>query len=120
MRYLEMEENLLNAVPELRPKIVLIKEQLGDIKVPTYVLYEEALNVYLHQLLIENSNIKKIKDIFYFYEKMAMCEDEEVRNLLQAALLEYLWTSRDIRDTAVLYMLPTTRMLLKEVEENFY
>lgn len=44
MNYSEMEEELLNVIPELKSSIDLIRKRWVDRKVPTYILYEETLN----------------------------------------------------------------------------
>lgn len=119
MNYSEMEEELLNVIPELKSSIDLIRKRWGDRKVPTYILYEETLNTYLHQLLVVNLEVEKIRNIFSFYERMAICKDEKVQNLLEVALLEYLWTNKDIRETAIPYMQPNTKKVLKDVTKNF-
>lgn len=119
MNFFEMEGELLYVVPELKSSVDLTKNEWGDEKIPIYVLYEEILNVYLHQLLVENSEIEKIKNIFSFYERMAVCKDEEVQNLLEVALLEYLWTNKDIREIAISYMHSNTKKILEDVMKNF-
>ena len=53
----------------------------------------------------------KIEKVFSFLEDMAVSEDQEVRNLLQVTVLEYLRSWYLLQNKSEKFMLPETRKI---------
>lgn len=88
---------LKSRFPELQGRIDVVKASWGEEPIPPHCLFGDVFDAYLVSLLKENTETEEIRKIFDFYEELAEFGDEEVRNLLQVTLLEYLW------DDAVVY-----------------
>jgi len=102
---------LISEFPELSS---LAEEQFnlwGGAGIPSHCFYGNILNSYVADILRENNNRKQIEKIFKFYEKMASSDDEDIRNLLQVTLLEYLWDEETVFKNAIGYMLTETRAI---------
>lgn len=82
---------LYSKLPELKEVILSESEYLGC-NLP-HSLYGNVLNPVVVSLIKKNEykNNKLLKKIFDLYEQMAKYGDEDVKNLLQVTLLEYLW-----------------------------
>lgn len=61
-----------------------------------------------------------VKKIFDFYEQLAEYGDDEVKNLLQVTLLEYLWADHTVYTRAVEMMGKYTRSIDKEIEKYLH
>ena len=61
-----------------------------------------------------------VKKIFDFYERLAEYGDDEVKNLLQSTLLEYLWDDYTVYTRAVEMMGGHTKAINKEIEKYLY
>lgn len=61
-----------------------------------------------------------VKKIFDFYEQLAEYGDDEVKNLLQVTLLEYLWDDLTVYTRAVKMMGRYTLSINKEIEKYLY
>ena len=90
MKFEELNGLLGERFPFLESSIQEVVEFYEGDSVGEHVLYGDVLNRYVTELLRENKEKDTIKQIFEFYEELAESEDEEVRNLLQVTLLEYL------------------------------
>ena len=55
--------------------------------------------------------------IFDFYEQLAEYGDDEVKNLLQVTLLEYLWDDHTVYTRAIEMMGECTKLINKEIEK---
>jgi len=84
-----------------------------------YILYGQVFNPYIKQLLLDDENLGEIEHVFDFLEKMATCEDQEVRNLLKVEILEFLWDEYETYEKALKYMQPETKKSNKEIESYF-
>jgi len=115
MNYSSINDDLVQRFPELEP---LFQEQFESWKerdIPPHCFCADALNRYVTELLREDINQQQIEKIFEFYEELASCEDEDVRNLLQVSLLEYLWDKEFVYKNALKNMLPNTRAINSEI-----
>lgn len=65
----------------------------------------------------ENSLTAKIFD---FYEELAEYGDDEVKNLLQVTLLEYLWDDYTVYTRAIEMMGECTKSINKEIEKYLH
>ncbi|MDE5741167.1 MAG: hypothetical protein K2H90_01805 [Oscillospiraceae bacterium] len=64
-----------------------------------------------------NPSVAKILD---FYEKLAEYGDNEVKNLLQVTLLEYLWDDYTVYTRTIEMMGEHTRSINKEIENYLH
>ena len=110
MRYCELNEELMLRFPEFQS---FYKEHFNfwEAPPPQHCFYGAILNKFVVNLLIENQNVVMISKVFDFYEELAQSNDEEVTNLLQVTLLEYLWDDKIVFERACQYMRPKTRQI---------
>lgn len=116
MKYEEMSEKLLIEFPKLQEEVEKLKIINNTTKLLTYEIFEGAFNLYLFEILNKNKDKKEIIKIFIFLENMAKSIDLEVQNLLQVAILEYIWGEKEIRDLAILHMGNETKKLIDQVK----
>lgn len=83
-----------------------------------YVIYGEALTAYIKELAVTN-DANQLIHVFDFLEEMANCEDEEVQNLLQVAVLEVLWDEQQLYFIARKYMYQKTADIFKRIGAYF-
>lgn len=91
---------------------------LGNADLP-HCLLGDFFNPLLTEILkspdySENSLTAKIFD---FYEQLAEYGDDEVKNLLQVTLLEYLWDDYTVYTRAIEMMGECTKSINKEIEK---
>jgi hypothetical protein len=116
MNYDNMKEILIAKFPQLKEKCTGWPEHFDYISESgPHVVYGDLLNSYVADLLRENKDIETIKKVFDFYEEMAICEDNRVRNVLQVTLLEYLWDEKTTYENALKYMGNETAKINKEI-----
>lgn len=106
---------LCDFFPEYKELICGIDSGLGE-NLP-HCLYGNFFNPLIKSLLKNSTkaNIEAAKKIFEFYEILAGSGDDEVKNLLQVTLLEYLWDDRSIYLSAVKYMGCNTKIINEEI-----
>ena len=111
---------LCSKLPELKEKIFIENEYLGQ-NLP-HSLYGNVLNPIVVALIKEDGyeNNDLLKKIFEFYEQMAKYGDEEVRNLLQVTLLEYLWDDYVVYTRSMKLMGKNTLKINKEISNYLY
>ncbi len=63
-----MEEKLIEALPELRPKYSAMLECWGDKKPGQHIVYGDILNPYLKELLEKGYTSERLEVIFNFLE----------------------------------------------------
>jgi len=122
--YEEMVDVLYSKFPELIEKysneIEYYRElyrEYGDNEAAAYSHYENIFNGFIENALSnEPEGSSLLKRIFTFFEEMANSEDGGVRNLLQVALLESIWSiGYPAYKRANTLMLPQTRNLSLEL-----
>ena len=69
-----------------------------------------------HLLVDERQDNIKIEKVFSFLEDMAVSEDQEVRNLLQVTVLEYLRSWYLLQRESEKFMLPETKKIFAHVK----
>ena len=117
MKYHQLNDILLQEFPNLSSHIDEEYSFYGSQKPGPHTLYSSVLSPFVEELLHEgNQREAEIRKVFAFYEKLALCEDADVQDLLQVTLLEALWDNRRLYDCAREYMLPKTR----EINERIY
>ena len=111
MNYREINLKAIHCFPELQESFESQFVFWGNKNPPQHCFLGNVFNKLLSKLLLDEKDVKTINKIFAFYEEMAKCCDEEVRNLLQVTLLEYLWDEKIIFQRAEKYMLPETKKI---------
>ncbi|AFM41481.1 hypothetical protein Desaci_2539 [Desulfosporosinus acidiphilus SJ4] len=74
------------------------------------------MNSFVVNLLKSHGNEELKNRIFSFYEGMATSDDDDIRNVLQVTLLEYLGDDKEILNTAYRYMGIYTKRQSDEIE----
>ena len=113
MCYNDLPHILVCTFPHLKKEVTSFLQSDGELY---HVMYESILCPYVNSLLEADSE-NELNRVFDFYEKMAVCEDEEVKNLLQVTLLENLFDNKSLYKKAVKYMHASTRAICKSIEE---
>ena len=117
MKYGDMNHIIYSQFPSLKAVIDAEMDTFECYKPGANVLYGNVLNPYITELLRASDESDEIIKVFNFYEELALSDDEEVRNLLQVTLLEYLWDEPEIFRRAEKYMLPETKKVNNLINE---
>ena len=110
-------------LPETSPED--LKEELEFCTVQTiddllpYCFLEARMGDYMRALIPKNEDKHRIEKLFDFFEQMATCQDQNVRDLLKVGFLEQLWASADLLNTAYKYMHPYTKVRCDELSPWF-
>lgn len=120
--YFGIVNNLLKEFPEISKKyaeeIVWIKNTFKGQETGGQTLYfDRCFCDYIGHLLVDEyqDNIK-IEKVFSFLEDMAVSEDQEVKNLLQVTVLEYLRSWYLLQRESEKFMLPETKKIFAHVK----
>ena len=115
--YPEIVNDLLKEFPEIsknyEEEITWIKDTFQNQETGGQTIYfDRCFCDYIGRLLMNKyqDNIK-IEKVFDFLENMAVSEDQEVRNLLQVTVLEYLRSWYLLQNRSEKLMLPETKKL---------
>ncbi|NBI84538.1 hypothetical protein D3Z48_21325 [Clostridiaceae bacterium] len=115
--YLGIVNDLLREFPEIiknyEKEIAWIKDTFQSRETEGQTIYfDRCFCDYIGHLLVNEcqDNIK-IKKVFTFLENMAVSEDQEVKNLLQVTVLEYLRSWYLLQNKSEKFMLPETRKI---------
>ena len=120
--YAEIVNELLAEFPEIsknyEEEITWIKDTfLGQDTEGQTVYFDRCFCDYIGRLLVDESQDDiKIEKIFAFLEDMAVSEDQEVRNLLQVTVLEYLRSWYLLQNESEKRMLPETKKIFDRVK----
>ena len=82
------------------------------------VIIEDVFMPEVIKLLSENKNIKLLKSIFDYFEKVSGCEDEHLINIFSITVLEILGNDRDILKVAKKYMGFKTMQLQRKADRG--
>lgn len=101
--------------PELTEKVN--KETEGYEEFLSHVVFGNIFNPLTVSLLKSDdfSTDQLLKRIFEMYEEMSSEGDAEVRNLVEATLLEYLWDEKKTYDRALKMMGEKTKELWDDI-----
>ena len=120
--YLEIVNDLLKEFPEIsknyEEEITWIKDTFQNQETGGQTIYfDRCFCDYIGRLLMNKcqDNIK-IEKVFAFLENMAVSEDQEVRNLLQVTVLEYLRSWYLLQNKSEKLMLPETKKIFAHVK----
>ena len=115
--YFGIVNDLLKEFPEISKnyakEIAWIKDTFKGQETGGQTIYfDRCFCDYIGQLLIDKcqDNIQ-IEKVFTFLEDMAVSEDQEVRNLLQVTVLEYLRSWYLLQSRSEKLMLPETKKI---------
>lgn len=120
--YAEIVNELLAEFPEIsknyEEEITWIKDTFqGQDTEGQTVYFDRCFCYYIGRLLVDESQDDiKIEKIFAFLEDMAVSEDQEVRNLLQVTVLEYLRSWYLLQNESEKRMLPETKKIFDRVK----
>lgn len=120
MEYSTLIKEMVSEIPEFREiYIEKSKENLVDESSGVYVVIGILFMPYVCELLINNQKNDKselLERIFAFFERMAQCEDEKVREVLLYTVLENLGDSQEVLKNAKGFMKPITNQMSNSVE----
>ena len=120
--YAEIVNELLAEFPEINKnyaeEMAWIKDTFKDQETDGQTVYfDRCFCDYIGRLLVDESQDDiKIEKIFAFLEDMAVSEDQEVRNLLQVTVLEYLRSWYLLQSRSEKLMLPETKKIFAHVK----
>lgn len=115
--YSGIVNDLLKEFPEISEnyaeEIAWIKDTFKGQETRGQTIYfDRCFCDYIGRLLVnECQDNTKIKKVFAFLEDMAVSEDQEVRNLLQVTVLEYLRSWYLLQNKSEKFMLPETKKI---------
>ena len=115
--YSEIVNILLEEFPEISERyaeeIAWLKDTFQNQESKGQTIYfDRCFCDYIGRLLVnKQQDTVKIKKVFTFLEKMATSKDEEVRNLLQVTVLEYLRSWYLFQNKSEKFMLPETKKM---------
>ena len=118
--YENMNEKLIEAVPELKEGYKKALKWWGDEKPPVHALYGDLLNPYLLRLLKSGNNEKLLKRIFGFLEILANNKEKLVREVVTVTVCERLLNDKGILKKGREYMGPETLESSKAIEKFWY
>ncbi len=109
------EKFITDRFPELTEKVY--KETEGYEEFLSHVVFGNIFNPLTVSLLKSDdfSTDQLLKRIFEMYEEMSSEGDAEVRNLVEATLLEYLWDEKKTYDRALKMMGEKTKELWDDI-----
>lgn len=120
--YSEIVNELLKEFPEISRRyaeeLAWIQDTFQDQETRGQTIYfDRCFCDYIGRLLVsERQDNVKIKKVFVFLEDMATSEDQEVRNLLQVTVLEYLRSWYLLQSRSEKLMLPETKKMFEGVK----
>ncbi len=120
--YYGIVNELLAEFPEINKnyaeEMAWIKDTFKDQETDGQTVYfDRCFCDYIGHLLVdERQDNMKIEKIFTFLEDMAVSEDQEVRNLLQVTVLEYLRSWYLLQSRSEKLMLPETKKIFTHVK----
>ncbi len=120
--YFGIVNDLLKEFPEISKnyaeEIAWIKDTFKGQETGGQTIYfDRCFCDYIGYLLVDKrqDNIK-IEKVFSFLEDMAVSEDQEVKNLLQVTVLEYLRSWYLLQRESEKFMLPETKKIFAHVK----
>ena len=120
--YSEIVDELLKEFPEISgcyaEELTWIQNTFQDQETKGQTIcFDRCLCDYIGRLLVsEYQNKGMIKKVFAFLENMARSDDQEVKNLLQVTVLEYLRSWYLLQSESEKFMQPETRKMFDIVK----
>jgi hypothetical protein len=114
-----LNSELIERIPELFAGYAELRAMWDGDEPGPHVVYEDLLVPYLARLLrAEDSEVGLLR-IFALLEDMARSNDQSIRDVLGASVLEGLHECESVRAQAAAYMGPLTRQLAYEVASGW-
>lgn len=120
--YFGIVNDLLKEFPEISKnyaeEIAWIKDTFKGQETGGQTIYfDRCFCDYIGHLLVdERQDNIKIEKVFSFLEDMAVSEEQEVKNLLQVTVLEYLCSWYLLQRESEKFMLPETKKIFAHVK----
>ena len=120
--YFGIVNDLLKEFPEISKnyaeEIAWIKDTFKGQETGGQTIYfDRCFCDYIGHLLVdERQDNIKIEKVFSFLEDMAVSEEQEVKNLLQVTVLEYLHSWYLLQRESEKFMLPETKKIFAHVK----
>lgn len=115
-----MNEKLIEVVPELKECYKKELKWWGNEKPPVHVLYANLLNMYLMKLLESGNKEEILKRIFGFLEILANNKEKHVQEVVTVTVCEKLLDDKGLLKKARKYMGQKTLYFSKEIEKFWY
>jgi len=112
------ESDLLDAFPELGPKVSELNAWWDGERPGIHILVGDVLTKHLLTLL-RDRDVAGLQRVFALTEEMARSEDKELENALAVSLLERLGDSRADLEYAREFMGPDTLALSHATEKSW-
>ena len=117
MKYETLIMEFVKSFPELKERSDSEFERWQGDEPPVHVFFGYVLNPFLLEQLTALDNPKLLHRIFEFLELMAESNDENVRDVLIATVLERLGDDKKILESAKIFMKSKTREMSDKVEK---
>ena len=120
MEYYTLVQEMINEIPEFK-RIYIEKssENLINESTGAHAVIGTLLMPYVSKLLLtnqNNDNLELLERIFIFFERMAQCNDEKVREILLYTVLEMLGDDEDVYKNALELMQSSTKQMSNMIE----
>jgi hypothetical protein len=81
----------------------------------SYVFFPPIFDDYIKDKLRANTEASWLKRLFAFFEQMAACGDQDIKDLLSLTFLDHLRDDAEVLEVGKTYCGPQTRILLDNV-----
>lgn len=116
VRLSNLGDKLVEAVPELQPQYLAELEWWGEDKPGVHIIFGDIFNPYLISLIKSDSQQETLIHIFYFLEKLANHENEQIQEVVAVTVCERLGDESEILMKARQYMGRKTLEMSYEIE----
>ncbi|MBD2185315.1 hypothetical protein H6S82_09850 [Planktothrix sp. FACHB-1355] len=117
IKFDNLGEHLVTAIPELRSQYESELEWWGDEQSGAHIIFGDILNPYLISLLELGDREDTIKRIFAFLEQLANHEDTQIQEVVAVTVCERLGDNKNLLAKARQYMGNTTLCFSDQIEE---
>ncbi|MDD2498190.1 MAG: hypothetical protein PHY90_08690 [Desulfitobacteriaceae bacterium] len=119
MEYSTLVIEMFNEIPEFK-RIYEEKssEYLVDDSTGAHAVVGTLFMPYVFELLSTNqnkNNLELLERIFIFFERMAQCEDEKVKEVLLYTVLEMLGDDEEVYQNSITLMKTSTKQMSKAI-----
>lgn len=118
MNYDCLIDELLKAVPEIKPDYEKEMEWWGEEQPGPHNIFGDVLNPFVRSLLSKQGEEELLVKIFDFFERMAACEDIMVQEVLGCTVLEFIGDDKTLLEKAKKYMGKRTLQMSYEIERG--
>jgi hypothetical protein len=119
MIYKNLISNLIKAIPEIKGMYEDEMEWWGQDNPLPHIIFGDVFNPFIKKQMIEMKNSELLNRIFLFLEQMANSDDEDVKGVLIATVLEWIGDDKDILEKARKLMGKKTLILSHITEKGW-